>query len=330
VRVLVTGSSGHLGEALVRVLRLDGHDVVGLDISASPHTDLVGSVCDRGLVSAALAGVEAVFHTATLHKPHLGSHDTKAFIDTNISGTAALLDAAVAAQVGAFVFTSTTSAFGRALSPPKYQPAAWITEDVAPVAKNIYGVSKVAAEDLCQLAHVDRKLPCVVLRVARFFPEGDDNDAARAAFNGENAKVNELLYRRVDLADVVTACKLAAERAETIGFARYIVTATTPFTPADLTELRTDAPAVVKRHFPDYADIYARQGWRMFPSVDRVYVNRFAREALGWEPTYDFAWALDRLRAGRAPRSTLATEIGVKGYHAAPTGVYTSQDPEPQ
>ena len=69
--------------------------------------------------------------------------------------------------------------------------------------KNIYGVTKVAAEDLCELAARNQELPCVVLRTSRFFPEADDQPAARAAFDDDNLKVNELLYRRVDIEDVV-------------------------------------------------------------------------------------------------------------------------------
>jgi nucleoside-diphosphate-sugar epimerase len=323
MRFAVTGSSGHLGEALVRVLSCQGHQVVGLDVVASRTTRLVGSVCDRDLAAAAVEGADAVIHAATLHKPHLASHDAREFIETNVSGTAVLLNAAADAGVGAFVFTSTTSAFGRALTPPEGQPAAWITEDVAPVAKNIYGVTKVAAEELCQVAYQTRRLPCVVLRIARFFPEDDDNDDVRSAFKSENAKVNELLYRRVDLADAVTACQRAAECSERIGFGRYIITATTPFSPNDLSELRVDAPRVVRRHYPDYEALYAAHGWRMFPALDRVYVNARAREALGWEPKHDFAWALERLGSGDDTRSALAIEIGAKGYHPDPTGVYT-------
>ena len=108
----------------------------------------------------AVAGVEAVLHAATLHKPHVGTHTRQDFVDTNVTGTLTLLEEAVAAGVGRFVFTSTTSAFGRALTPPPGAPAAWITEDVTPVPRNIYGVTKVAAEDLCELVHRDHGLPC--------------------------------------------------------------------------------------------------------------------------------------------------------------------------
>ena len=130
-RVLVTGSAGHLGEALVRVLREQGRDVVGLDLLASPFTTVTGPVTDRAVVRrCCLAGVGTVLHAATLHKPHIGSHRRQDFVDTNVSGTLTLLEEAVAAGVGSFVFTSSTSVFGRALTPLPGEPATWITEDV--------------------------------------------------------------------------------------------------------------------------------------------------------------------------------------------------------
>ena len=225
-----------------------------------------------------------MFHTATLHKPHVGSHDRQSFVDTNISGTLNLLEAAVEFEVTAFVFTSSTTTFGRALTPGPDAPAAWITEDVQPVPKNIYGATKTAAEDLCQLLQRDSGLPCVVLRVSRFFPEADDRDEVRAAYDDQNLKVNELLYRRVDLQDVVTAHRLALEKAPALGFGRYIISATTPFAQDDMAGLAADAPSVVRRLYPDYEEIYARRGWKMLPSLDRVYVNSRARRELGWEP----------------------------------------------
>ena len=316
MKILVTGSAGHLGEALMRTLREHGHEAIGLDLLASDHTDAVGSIADRALVRRCMAGVEAVLHAATLHKPHLATHTRQAFVDTNVTGTLHLLEEATAARVRAFVYTSTTSTFGRALTPPTGAPAVWVTEDVAPVPRNIYGATKTAAESLCELLQQSEGLPCLVLRTSRFFPEVDDQAAARSAYADANLKANELLYRRVDLADVVDAHLLALERAPALGFARYVISATTPFTREDLAELRADAPAVVSRRVPGYAEEYARRGWSMFPSIDRVYVNERARRELGWQPRYDFAAALERLRANEDPRSPLARAIGSKGYHA--------------
>jgi UDP-glucose 4-epimerase len=325
MRILVTGSAGHLGEGLVRVLRADGVEAVGLDILASPYTDILGSIADRGTVKRAVAGADAIIHAATLHKPHVGSHQRQEFVDTNVTGTLNLLEEAVAANVGRFVFTSTTSTFGRALTPPPGAPAAWITEAVTPVPRNIYGATKTAAEELCELIHRDHGLPVLILRTSRFFPEPDDRDEVRAAYEDANLKVNELLYRRVDLEDVVGAHRLALDRAPEIGFGRYIISATTPFTRDDLQELHTDAPAVVARHHPEYEQVYAERGWRMFDGIERVYVNQRARDELGWTPTYDFGYALQELAAGREPRSELARAVGAKGYHAATTGVYTTR-----
>jgi UDP-glucose 4-epimerase len=316
MKILVTGSSGHLGEALVRTLRQQRRNVVGLDLKSSEFTDAVGSIVDRNFVRRCASSVDAVLHTATLHKPHVGTHSRQDFVDTNITGTLNLLEESVAAGASAFIYTSTTSAFGSALTPPADSPAAWITENVKPVPRNIYGVTKVAAEDLCELFYRNFRLPVLILRTSRFFPEEDDRQETREAYDDANVKANEFLYRRVDIEDVVSAQLLALEKARQIGFAKYIVSATTPFRKDDLADLRTKAPDVVKRLFPDYEPVYARRGWKMFPGIDRVYVNERARNELGWRPRYDFRYVLDQLKAGEDPRSELARTVGSKGYHA--------------
>ena len=316
MRVLVTESAGHLGEALVRTLQNTSHEVVGLDVVSSRITREVGSILDRSYVKRCMKGIDAVFHTASLHKPHVITHSRQEFVNTNITGTLNLLEAAVSVGVQSFVFTSTTSAFGRALTPPSGAPAAWITEDVTPVPKNIYGVTKTAAEDLCEIFHRDHGLACLVLRTSRFFPEEDDCEATRQAYDDRNVKASEYLYRRVDLEDVVSAHLLAFERAPSIGFSRYIITATTPFLPEDLLDLRVNAPLVVRRRVPEYEVEYTRRSWTMFPSIDRVYVNDRARKDLGWRPRYDFRYVLNCLRAEGDPRSALARAVGSKGYHA--------------
>jgi nucleoside-diphosphate-sugar epimerase len=264
-----------------------------------------------------MKSVTTVFHAATLHKPHVATHEEQQFVDTNITGTLILLQEAVKAGVESFIFTSTTSVFGDALIPPAGRPAAWITEDVVAEPKNIYGVTKAAAEDLCQLYHRNHRLPCIVLRTSRFFPEEDDLPAAREAYSDANLKANEYLYRRVDIEDAVGAHLLAARRARDIGFGKYIISATTPFVPGDLAMLRADAPPVIEGRFPACRTLYDRLGWRLPPDLDRVYVNERARLALGWQPKYDFGYVLGCLERGEDFRSPLARAVGAKGYHAA-------------
>jgi nucleoside-diphosphate-sugar epimerase len=316
MKILVTGSAGHLGEALVRTLQVKGDDVIGLDIVASRFTSNVESITDRSHVKRCMKGVDAVLHTATLHKPHLATHTRQDFVDTNITGTLNLLEEAASANVASFVFTSTTSVFGAALTPLPRSPAVWVRENLRPIPKSVYGVTKMGAEDLCELFHRNEGLACIILRTSRFFPENDDNQAIRERYDDANVKTNEYLYRRVDLADVVEAHLLAIKMAPVIGLGRYIVSATTPFQLDDLHDLRVNAPQVVKQRVPDYETEYARRGWKMFPSIERVYVNEQARKDLGWQPRYDFRYVLDCLRAGADPRSPLAREVGSKGYHS--------------
>lgn len=315
MKILVTGSAGHLGEALMRYFKTTGHAAAGVDIAASPFTTETGTITDRAFVRDAMQGADAVLHAATLHKPHVATHSRQDFIDTNISGTLNLLEEAVAANVKAFVFTSTTSAFGQALTAPSDAPAVWIDEDVAGAPKNIYGVTKTAAEDLCQLFSLKFALPVIVLRTSRFFPETDDDPEMRGAYDDANIKANEMLFRRVDVEDIVSAHMAAIERATAIGFGRYVISATTPFAREDAGALRRDAPSVVRQYAPVFEAEYKRRGWKMFPSIGRVYDNARARADLGWRPKYDFQHVVDSLKAGRDPRSPLAQAIGSKGYH---------------
>ena len=160
-KVLVTGSSGHLGEAICRTLQSVDCDVIGVDIRSSEYTTHVGSILDREFVKSLLQGIQYVFHTATLHKPHIVSHTNQNFIDVNVTGTLNLLEESADAGVKSFVFTSSTTVFGNAM---KAETPVWVTEDLNPIPKNIYGITKLAAENLCELIHKTKYLPCVVGR----------------------------------------------------------------------------------------------------------------------------------------------------------------------
>lgn len=303
MNILVTGSSGWLGQTLVPRLARDGHTVVGLDPDPGPTTAIVGSVVDRALVGSVIRehAIEAIVHAAARHKPHIETHDNSEFVAVNVQGTLNLLEEAVApgSKVDRFVFTSTTSVMisqkirdGRAAGAKE---AMWIDETLAPLEpRNIYGVTKRAAEELCRLFHQLHRLPILVLRTSRFFPEEDDM-AHVIAQSGENTKANEFLFRRLSVEDVAEAHVVALAKAKHIGFDTFIISAMTPFSPADCRELLVGAPAVVARYFPDYREKYAKRGWTMFASIDRVYDASKAKRELGFVCKTGFREVLDNL-----------------------------------
>ena len=75
--VLVTGSSGHLGEALMRTLQAQRRETVGIDVQPGAFTHHVGSITERAFVRRCMKDVTTVLHTATLHKPHVATHSRR-------------------------------------------------------------------------------------------------------------------------------------------------------------------------------------------------------------------------------------------------------------
>ena len=315
MKILVTGSSGHLGNAICQILKKNQIDYLGIDLKEGEFTTKIGSICDRAFVKDVIKNIDYILHTATLHKPHIATHSNQDFIDTNVSGTLNLLEEAKDNGVNGIIYTSTTSTFGDMLTPQENEPAIWISEDTRSIPKNIYGVTKNAAEDLCQLFYRNHNLPCIILKTSRFFPEEDDKKQMRKMYEDMNIKANEYLYRRVDIEDVVAAHLLALKKVRSVGFQKYIISATSPFSKENLMNLHTDAIKVVREIYPEFAELYAQKGWKMFPKIDRVYVNEKARNELGWNPKYDFRHVLDCLKKGKDFRSTLSKNVGIKGYH---------------
>ncbi|MEL6988637.1 MAG: NAD(P)-dependent oxidoreductase, partial [Bacteroidota bacterium] len=270
MKVLVSGSSGHLGQALCHVFASKNIDYLGFDIKEGFYTSHVGSASDSNFINNLVEGCDYIIHTATLHKPHVVTHSKQAFVETNIQGTLELLRAAVKYKIKGFIFTSTTSVFGDAMRPKQDEPAVWVTEETPYKAKNIYGVTKNAAEDLCRIFHRNENLPCLILRTSRFFLEEDDNKIMRDQYIDLNIKANEFLYRRADINDIVDAHLLAIEKVTSIGFAKYIISASSPFSQDDFNELNTNASKVVERIYPNFSSIYQMVNWKMFPRISRV------------------------------------------------------------
>jgi nucleoside-diphosphate-sugar epimerase len=302
MRILLTGSSGWLGRFLAPRLREEGHDVSGLDVAPGSDTDFVGSVAERALVDRVFAerGIEAVIHAGALHKPDIVRYPAQAFVDVNVTGTLNLLEAALAAGNDRFLFTSTTSLMIsdsiRAGKEGGARAAVWLDESFGPlIPRNIYGVTKLAAEHLCRLYHAQHGLSVLALRTGRFFPEEDDT---HRHLSGPNIKANEFLNRRLTVEDAAEAHVVALERAPELGFETFILSAPPPFAREEAEELIRDAPAVIARHFPQAAELYARAGWRLPEHVDRIYDPFKAERLLGFRCRTDFAAVLDAMASG--------------------------------
>lgn len=272
MKVLITGSSGRIGGAVFEGAERD-HEVIGLDVQPGAHTSVVGSITDRRLVERLCAQVEAVIHTASLHAPHVGVAKEAEFRRVNVQGTGTLLEACRNAGVSRFVYTSTTSLYGHALVPGNR--AVWVTEELEPRPRDIYDVTKIAAEQECAKA-AEAGMACLSLRMSRCFPEPEDLMAIYR------------LYRGVDVRDVARAHCLALT-VDLEGFDVFNISAATPFREADTVALMNDAAEVIRSYHPWIDEEFARRGWRLPSSIDRVYVTDKAQGVLGFKPEHDFA-----------------------------------------
>jgi UDP-glucose 4-epimerase len=279
MRVLVTGSSGKLGSIIVKHLAGFGHSVSGLDISAAATTDLIADIKDKHKMLALTRGFNAIIHTAALHGRHMDlNFSREEFVDTNIKGTLNLLHACVANGIGKFLFTSTTSIYGRSLV--NDSEAVWVDESLLVQPRDIYDITKQTCEELCREFFEKENIQATVYRVGRFLPET------------YNLKLNHRLYRGLDERDGAEALRLALEH-DYNKFEIFNISSGSPFEQIDVMELKYNAPKVIAKYYPEAIAIYEQNNWMLPNSIDRVYCSDKAMRMLKYQPKFTFEYLLN-------------------------------------
>ncbi len=277
MRVLVTGSSGQLGAVISSMLSKE-HSIIGIDSLPGKYTSHIGDITNYEFVLSVIKNVEIIIHACSLHAPHLKTHSSEEFINTNINGTLNLLKSAIENRVRRFVYTSTTSLYGHAMVSTKQ--AVWVTEELLPRPRDIYDVTKIAAEGLCETYANNYNLSCISLRVSRYFPESD------------YLMTIYRLYRGVDVRDAATA-HILAMTAEKKGYEVFNISAFSPFSRDETYDLLHDAPSVLLRHFPNINKLFAKKGWMLPNSIDRIYSIDKAKKYLNYRPSFNFNTLID-------------------------------------
>jgi len=269
MKILVTGSSGHIGSAVAARLAQEAR-IVGLDRRPGPFTTRAGEIEDDELVRELIRGTDVVVHTAALHVPDLGRATARQFRRVNVEATRGLIDAALAAGVARFVLLSTTSVYG--CSSRSGPPATWVDENLPPKPEDEYDRTKLEAEAICRDA-ANARLTTVILRLARCFPE----PAHEVAFYR--------MYRGVDRRDVAEA-HLRAVLATVSGSTTVNIAGPSPFHPDDMGALWDDPWSVIERRVPGVRASFERRGWPLPQRIDRVYAIEKARRVLGYHPRF--------------------------------------------
>lgn len=278
MKVLVTGSSGQLGSVTVNHLRQHGHAVYGVDISPAETTDLLSDIRDQQTVLTFTKGFDAIIHTAAIHGKHFDlNYPRKDFVDTNIGGTLNLLNACAENGIGKFLYTSTTSIYGHAMV--NAAKAVWVNETLPIQPRDIYDITKQAAEQLCNDFFYKETIQTSVYRVGRFLPEED------------NLCINHRLYRGLDERDGAEALRLALD-VTFKDFEIFNISSGSPFTQDELTAIKTSPKEIILKHYPNAEAIYKEKGWHFPDTIDRVYVCEKAGRCLGYQPKYTFEYLL--------------------------------------
>ena len=232
MKALVTGAAGFIGSTLAEKLIAEGSDVVGIDcftdyypravkernlaaLTAETRFRLVEAAIRDADLPALLADRTHVFHLAAQAGVRTSwGKDFAIYTVNNIEATQILLEAArTAPLLERFVYASSSSVYGDNRPMP-------MREDTLPQPVSPYGVSKLAAEQLCYLYYANHQVPTVSLRYFTVYgprqrPDMGFHKFLRAAIQGQPITIygdGEQTRDFTYVSDAVAATKAAGVR----------------------------------------------------------------------------------------------------------------------
>ena len=273
-RVLVTGSAGRVGRAVVRELKDHGYQVRPVDRSAQRDEDAVAvDMQDLGHVTGVMHGVDAVVHMAAIASPRRDPPEV--VFRNNVMSTFNVLEAAALLGVRNVVLASSISALGYAFRHRDFNPLRIPIDETHPLlSQDSYGLCKMAGEELAE--GFVRRTPDLAVSSLRFtwVLDQEEIQVARKAREQRESSGGGAFWTWVDVRDAASACRLAVERSRP-GHEAYYIAAP---------EIRLDMPIedLLARHFPgDYPIAPEIQG-----SASPVDCSK-AQRMLGWEARWD-------------------------------------------
>lgn len=163
MRILITGSAGFIGSALKDFLEKERVEVIPYDLKDRPGND----TRDFANLKAKMEGVDGVIHLAAISRVILAHQNPLECINTNIGGTINVLEASRTGSRPWVIFGSSREVFGESRPLP-------VTEESPCHPMNVYGIAKIAGEDLCKTFAKDYGLKTRVLRFSNVYTNSRD------------------------------------------------------------------------------------------------------------------------------------------------------------
>jgi len=283
-RVLVTGASGKLGQAVIEELLAHSYEVVGADRRTSPSGQpgvrfAEIELGDVDQVAGAMSGAQGVVHLGAIPVPNRDPDEV--VFGNNTRATFAVLQAAHRSGLRNAVIASSISALGPSFSPepttPLYAP---VDENHPLLGADPYALSKEVDERTAAMFHRRYGMSVAALRFS-FVARPDEVGEAVARVRQNPAGSTRTLWSYVDIRDAAAATRLALE-ADAPAFEVFNVTAADTLSDIPTEELlREFAPSVeVRQPIPGNASAYSIAKARRILGYEPAHTWRDAREAV--------------------------------------------------